>query len=91
MSGERRQDEREFAAFHDEALAVELPGTGRMQHSTRVQLIDAALGYYYCLSPALQQANTSQRNELITRRIEEVRRSNRDYGAAPTACRRQGD
>lgn len=62
MSGERRQDEREFAAFHDEALAAELPGTGRVQHSTRVQLIDAALGYYYCLSPALQQANISQRD-----------------------------
>lgn len=90
MGGESRQDEREFAAFYHEALGVEPSGTGRVQHSTRVQLIDAALGYYYCLSADLQRDNTTRRDELVTRRAEAVRASGRsDLGAAPTTCRRQ--
>jgi hypothetical protein len=90
MTGASRQDEREFFAFYHEALATELPGTGRLQHSTRVALIDAALGYYYCLSANLQQANTTRRTELLDRRTEAVRRSGRsDLGEAPTTCRRQ--
>jgi hypothetical protein len=87
MQGENRSDEREFFAFYHEALARELPGTGRMGHATRVQLIDAALGHYYCLSAELQQNNISKRDELTTRRSEEVRRSGRtDLGSAPTSC-----
>jgi hypothetical protein len=84
MVGERRQDEREFLAFYHEALFQELPGTGRMKHATRVDLIDAALGYYNCLSSELQQANSTRREELLSRRTEEVRRSHRhDLGAPP--------
>jgi hypothetical protein len=90
MRGESRQDEREFIAFYHEALFQEPAGTGRIQHSSRVQLIDAALGYYYCLSADLQEANTRRRDELITRRGEAVRRSGHsDLGAAPTSCQRQ--
>jgi hypothetical protein len=90
MAGEHRQDEREFIAFYHEALATELPGTGRMQHSTRVHAIDAALGYYYCLSSDLQQSNTTRRDELVRRRGEAVRRSGHtDLGEALTTCRRQ--
>jgi uncharacterized protein DUF4157 len=90
MAGENRSDEREFIAFYHEALAQELPGTSRMQHSTRVQLIDGALGYYYCLASELQSANAARRDELVARRVEEVRRSGRnDLGKAPSACRRQ--
>jgi Domain of unknown function (DUF4157) len=90
MVGERRQDEREFFAFYHEALFQELPGTGRIQHSTRVQLIDGALGYYYCLSADLQTANSTRRDELIARRSREVQRSGRtDLGRAPTGCSRQ--
>lgn len=92
MSGESRQDEREFIAFYHEALFQEPSGTGRMQHSTRVNLIDAALGYYHCLSEDLQRANTTRRDELVARRSEAVRRSGRsDLGEAPTGCRRQRD
>lgn len=92
MVGETRSDEREFIAFYHEALATELAGTGRVQHSTRVPLIDGALGYYYCLSAELQASNTSRRDELIERRTVEVRRSGRsDLGSAPTSCVRQSD
>lgn len=90
MAGETRSDEREFIAFYHEALAQELSGTGRVQHSTRVRLIDGALGYYYCLSSELQSTNATRRDELVARRVEEVRRSHRgDLGEAPSACRRQ--
>ena len=90
MVGESRSDEREFIAFYHGALAQELPGTGRMQHGTRVNLIDGALGYYYCLSSELQSANATRRDELLARRAEEVRRSHStDLGEAPTTCRRQ--
>lgn len=90
MRGSGRQDEREFIAFYHEALATELTGTGQLQHSTRVQLIDGALGYYFCLSADLQQANTTRRQELLTRRTQSVKQSHRrDLGEAPTGCRRQ--
>ncbi len=89
MAGRSRSDEREFIAFYHEALGTEMAGTGRMQHSSRVSLIDAALGYYYCLSSELQTANTSRRDELVTRRAEEVRHSGHsDFPEAPTSCRR---
>jgi hypothetical protein len=92
MVGESRSDEREFLAFYHESLFQERPGTGRMVHSTRVRVLNAALGYYYCLSDDLQRANTTRRDELLARRAEEVRRSHRDdLAAAPTSCERQPD
>ena len=88
MTGEDRSDEREFIAFYHEATATELPGTGRMQHGTRVVLIDSALGYYYCLDADLQKSNVSRRDELVKRRGEEARRSGsaKELGQAPTSC-----
>lgn len=92
MTGESRQDEREFLAFYHEALFQEPVGTGRMQHSTRVTLLDAALGYYRCLAADLQRDHQSKRDELLTRRSEAVRRSGRsDAGEPPTTCMRQAD
>lgn len=92
MGGHDRQDEREFQAFYHEALFQEPEGTGRMQHSTRVMLIDAALGYFFCLSAELQRDNAGRRDELTARRVEAVRRSgNADtIGEAPSSCGRQG-
>jgi hypothetical protein len=89
MAGANRSDEREFIAFYHEALARELPGSGRMRHATRVSLIDGALGYYYCLASELQSTNATRRDELVARRVEEIRRSGRnDLGEAPRTCRR---
>lgn len=87
MSGANRSDEREFGAFYHEALFQELPHTGTIAHATRVALIDAALGHYYCLSAQLQQDNATRKQELLTRRQTEVTRSGRtDLAAAPNAC-----
>ena len=91
MTGDDRGDGREFIAFYHEATATELPGTGHMQHSTRVRLIDGALGYYYCLDADLQKANASRRDELTKLRDQEAKRSGKasELGSAPTTCTRQ--
>jgi hypothetical protein len=86
MGGANRSHEREFLAFYREALAIEHPGTGQMQHATRVSLIDAALGHYYCLDRTVQERFAAQRQELITRRSTEVTQSGRQAAAAPSSC-----
>ncbi|MGZ8439047.1 MAG: eCIS core domain-containing protein [Candidatus Limnocylindrales bacterium] len=89
MVGPSRSDEREFLAFYHEGLFTEPTGTGRMQHSTRVPIIDAALAYYCCFDAELQRTHQTKRDELVTRRASEVRASGRDdLGTVPTACRR---
>jgi hypothetical protein len=88
LTGPKNKPEREFLAFYHEALAAEKAGTGRVQHSTRVRLIDAALGNYYCLASDKQKANESKKTELIERRATEVSASgNTDLGEAPTTCK----
>jgi hypothetical protein len=89
MGGANRSDEREFLAFYHEALFVEKPGTGRIQHAMRVTLIDGALGYYYCLSAALQTQYDSNKQELLTRRATESTAGGNTPTPAPTTCRRQ--
>jgi hypothetical protein len=91
MGGEARQDEREFRAFHHEALFTVPAGAGRMQHRTRVKLIDGALGYYHCLTPELQQRFEPQRQELLARRTTEDATTGHNPTSPPTSCRRQGD
>jgi len=89
MVGPSRSDEREFLAFYHEGLFTEPTGAGRLQHSTRVQIIDAALGYYCCFDAELQRTHQTKRDELLTRRATAVRASGHDdLGAAPTACHR---
>jgi hypothetical protein len=93
MAGKNRQDEREFEAFYHEAVFKELPGTGKIQHGTRVQLIDGALGYLCCLSDDLQKTYAAQKEELLKRREVEVKKTGHasDFGPPPTSCRRQSD
>jgi hypothetical protein len=89
MAGGHKSAEREFLAFYHEALAEEKPGTGRMQRATRVQLIDAALGYYYCLTAQQQKQYASNKKELLDRRPVEVKASGRSLPDPPTECGRQ--
>jgi hypothetical protein len=79
---------REFSAFSREALKRELPGTGRVSHSTRVSLIDAALGNYHCLSAELRRRYSAGRTRLIVSRTLHVQLSGRTHPPAPTSCRR---
>lgn len=57
---------------------------------TCVRLIDAALGYFFCLSEDIQSANTNKHDVLLEHRSEEVRAShNTRLGTAPTSCQHQ--
>lgn len=88
LGGPRTKALREFRAFFREALRRELPGTGRVTHSTRVSLIDAALGNYYCLSAQLRrQYNANQLRLIVVRRLH-VQLSGRTFPPAPASCLR---
>ena len=50
MVGPARKAEREFLAHFWVATTPEPSGTGCMPHATRVNVIDAALGNFYCMS-----------------------------------------
>jgi len=89
LSGHGNKDEREFLAFTWEALADEFAGTGRMSRSTRVSLIDAALGYYNCLAAALKRRYRSQQQRLLSRRRSLISTGRvRRAGSLPTSCSR---
>jgi hypothetical protein len=88
-----KKDEREFLAFYHEALAAEKPGTGRIAHSMRIDLIDTALGYFYCLASADQKTHEDKKDELLTERkdqLETIKKKRFTYTPhpAPTACTR---
>lgn len=89
MTGGTKSDEREFLAFYTEALADEFIGTGSMSHSTRKNVIDAALGYYYCLTAALQTQYATNLQTLLTRRQTVNGTNGNAPTAAPTSCTRQ--
>lgn len=88
MVGSNKQPEREFLAFYHEALTTELPGSGRLGHSTRASIIDAAIGYYYCLSSDLQKQYTDKRDELLKRRPKEIKHGY-ERQEPPTNCEKQ--
>ncbi|PWJ57479.1 uncharacterized protein DUF4157 [Dyadobacter jejuensis] len=88
MAGGHKSDEREFLAFYWESLTDEFEGTGRMSHGTRKNLIDGALGYYYCLSAALQTTHDAKKQTLLTRRATVDGTRGNAPTPAPTACSR---
>jgi len=87
LAGGQNANEREFLAFYHEALDPEKPGTGRMQRATRVSLIDAALGHYYCLDAAKQKEHEAKKKELLDRRPDEVKASGSSQTSPPTTCK----
>ncbi len=86
LVGETNRHLREFLAFHWEATAPEAAGTGRVSHSTRVSLIDAALGNYNCLDAATKAQHQSKQQQLLTLRATEQAASHLPATAAPTTC-----
>jgi len=95
--GAAKKDEREFLAFYHEALATEVPHTGTLGYSTRVALIDGALGYYNCLASAPEEDEknaakkyAANQQELLTRRSAEIATGKvRQTNPPPADCRRQ--
>lgn len=89
LAGANNTDEREFLAFAENGLADEFEGTGRMSRSTRLTIIDAAIGYYQCFSEELKTRHQSRFTQLRTRRAEIVDSGRvRDPEAEPSACAR---
>jgi hypothetical protein len=86
MGGDAHRHEREFLAFHWEATAPEKAGTGHLQHSTRVMVIDAALGHYNCLTAAEKASYDSRYKQLLTLRQSEQTASHQPATRAPTGC-----
>lgn len=72
MAGQADQPLREFLAFHREALQPEVAGTGRIQLSTRVQIIDEALRNYCLFSAELQSRFAAERDELLSARARHM-------------------
>lgn len=68
MGGPSNSNLREFLAFAREAMQAELPGTGRISHSTRIGLIDEALRNYYALSADQRKHHSVTRQALLTER-----------------------
>jgi hypothetical protein len=89
LVGGQNKNKREFLAFHDEALATEKPGTGRLSFATRLALIDTALGYYYCLSADDQKAFDSKKLALLKRRDEVNGKGGNAPTNPPTQCKTQ--
>lgn len=87
LAGANNANEREFLAFAENALADEFEGTGRMTNGTRLNIVDAAIGYYHCLTDALKTRYQSRFTALQARRtaILETGRV-RSPGAEPTSC-----
>lgn len=81
IGGPARSSEREYLAFRREAMATPPTGTGRLQHSERVLIVDEALSNYCRLSPQLQTQHAQERDELLALRAREQSAS----GNPPTA------
>ncbi len=89
LAGGHKSSEREFLAFYHEALLPEKPGTGVMQHSTRLRLIDAALGNLHCLKADQQQGYDVKKKELLNRRSAEIAAGGTpDVSGAPAECKK---
>jgi hypothetical protein len=82
--GEGHRHEREFLAFYHEGLNPALPHTGRVSHSTRVQLMDEAIRHYNAMPAAQQQQYADKYRELLEHRATEQRKSGKGQTEAPT-------
>jgi Domain of unknown function (DUF4157) len=88
MAGKTHKSEREFLAFYHEAFATEVAHTGRLSPGMRIDLIDAALGNFYCLDAAGQTQHQTKQQELLTRRTTETATGRTGTAATPpTSCK----
>lgn len=92
LGGDKNNDEREFLAFADNGLGDEFEGTGRMQFGTRVNVIDAAMGYYFCFADKLKEKHKAKFAALKARRAELIKTGKvNNPNAEPTACARSSN
>ena len=87
MGGDAKKDEREFLAFAWGANEPEKQGTGRVTHSTRVEMIDRALRHYFCMSADKQTEHKSRKEALLELRKEHDGKAGNDKTQPPTECK----
>ena len=83
MGGPKTQKQREFLAFHREALAPEVEGTGKVANSTRVSLIDEALRNYAGMSADQKKTHKDKKDELLKARPDYVKKSGKTFPDPP--------
>jgi uncharacterized protein DUF4157 len=86
LGGPQRKHLREFLSFTREALSPEKPGTGRVSHSTRVALIDAALKNYSKLKNKEKIMYKKKCVNLIAARKTHSAKSGRKHPHPPSSC-----
>jgi hypothetical protein len=82
--GEGHRHEREFLAFYHEGLNAALAHTGRISHSTRVDLMDQAIRNYNAMTDEQKRQYADKYRDLLERRTEEQRKSGHATTDAPT-------
>ena len=82
--GEGHRHEREFLAFYHEALNAAPAHTGRISHSTRVELMDQAIRNYNAMPDDQKRQYADKYRELLDRRTEEQRKSGHTATDPPT-------
>lgn len=90
LAGKGNKDKREFLAHQQQALAAEIAGTGKVSYATRLNMIDGALGYYYCLSDADQKEKefADKKDQLLKRRAQVDGKAGNDPVPEPKTCKR---
>jgi hypothetical protein len=82
--GEGHRHEREFLAFYHEGLNAAVAHTGKIAHSTRVDLTDQAIRNYNAMPDDQKRLYADKYRELLDRRTEEQRKSGHVATSAPT-------
>ena len=84
MVGPEHYHEREFLAFYHEGIAPLKPGTGRIAHATRVDVLDQAIRHYNTFSKELKERYAAQYKDILARRVEEQKHGGNDPTDPPT-------
>jgi hypothetical protein len=86
MVGDVAKHEREFRAHYWASTTKEIPGTGRVSHTTRVTGIDCALRHFNCLGKEKQKKYSLWKEKLLELRKIHQKASGRPATAIPTGC-----
>jgi hypothetical protein len=88
MGGHRSQDKREFLAHSWGALEPAKSGTGHLPDAQRRDMIDGALGYFYCLGEDEKIGFADKKAELLRQRQGVNGTRGNESTQPPTQCRR---
>lgn len=86
MGGADKSNEREFLAHSWTAKEPEKANTGRVSHSTRVDMVDEALGNYHCMPEDKRTLHKAEMEALLDLRRTEQTASGKDPTEPPKAC-----